>query len=813
MKIKELYIENFGKLTRYRQEFSDGLNAFRNDNGYGKTTLTVFIKAMLYGLEDTRRQSLSENDRKKYNPWQGGAFGGWLIFEAKEKRYRVERTFGQKASDDTFSLYEVDTGMPSNDFSANLGEELFGIDADGFERTAFLSEKNLRGKNDNPTISAKLSNLVGVEGDIGGFDEAIGLLEKRRKFYQKRGGSGEIQEIRRNIAITEDELVSLDKKQKLCEENERIISDNSIKISRAKAKKYALLDKQREYMLKKEKESYNARYQEMIFGLREDEAKKESIAEFFAKKLPTTTEIAEAEYCLTEACRLESAQYSLNAASEYDSLSAFFSSGASYEECEEAARIAQLLDGSRNFTEPSEEIKTNFLRIPTEGEIEEASKRLSKKDKKLSTQLFPILTLAGIIILGIGFVLGVAVSSVLYSLCAAGAAISVIGISRQVAKHAWQKSTDVTDFIKEIYGNDYPIDNCLSTLICMRAELEIYKSKLLAAQKEQDMRQARVRWLDDFLSRFPIDAPTITEKTHLIQAKYQRFRFLEESVGANREQRIASLERAAILRRTAESFISLFPTETEDPINEIRSRFADFEIIRTAVERKALEAQRFAVAHAISENAEYNISNLDNSEELAKSISETDEELIELERQKSIAESEYAILSRELEERPAIEEKLRELGEKVSLYEENLGVIQKTKQLLSNAKASMTAKYLDGTRRAFEEYISLIENECGEFSLDTSFNVMKTDLGASRPEDAYSRGTKDIHALAVRLALIDALYESDSPPIILDDPFIALDDTHVQRAIEILKKLSTTKQIIYLTCSESRKRNKKTENT
>ena len=35
------------------------------------------------------------------------------------------------------------------------------IDADGFERTVFLSERNLSVKNENKTVSAKLSNLVG----------------------------------------------------------------------------------------------------------------------------------------------------------------------------------------------------------------------------------------------------------------------------------------------------------------------------------------------------------------------------------------------------------------------------------------------------------------------------------------------------------------------------------------------------------------------------------------------------------------------------------------------------------------------------
>jgi uncharacterized protein YhaN len=101
MLIKELYIENFGKLSSYKKSLSNGLTAFTEDNGFGKTTLSVFIKSMLYGFDETKKASLSENDRKKYTPWQGGAFGGWMVFEYEGKTYRIERSFGAKASEDT----------------------------------------------------------------------------------------------------------------------------------------------------------------------------------------------------------------------------------------------------------------------------------------------------------------------------------------------------------------------------------------------------------------------------------------------------------------------------------------------------------------------------------------------------------------------------------------------------------------------------------------------------------------------------------------------------------------------------------------
>ena len=191
MKLIELYIENFGKLTGYKYSFSSGLNVINEENGYGKSTLAVFIKSMLFGLEDTRKSKLDENDRKKYLPWQGGSCGGTLTVSVGGKRYRIERTFAPKAADDTFTLYDCESGKESKDFGPDIGEELFGINVDGFERTVFLSERRLSVKNDNKTISAKLSDLVGCDGDVGELDEAVAfaksLYEEYGRFFSSLG--------------------------------------------------------------------------------------------------------------------------------------------------------------------------------------------------------------------------------------------------------------------------------------------------------------------------------------------------------------------------------------------------------------------------------------------------------------------------------------------------------------------------------------------------------------------------------------------------------------------------------------------------
>ena len=71
MKLIRCYIENFGKLHQFTLNFNDNITFINEENGFGKTTLAVFIKTMLYGLPKANK-SIEKNDRKRYMPWQVG---------------------------------------------------------------------------------------------------------------------------------------------------------------------------------------------------------------------------------------------------------------------------------------------------------------------------------------------------------------------------------------------------------------------------------------------------------------------------------------------------------------------------------------------------------------------------------------------------------------------------------------------------------------------------------------------------------------------------------------------------------------------
>jgi hypothetical protein len=69
------------------------------------------------------------------------------------------------------------------------------------------------------------------------------------------------------------------------------------------------------------------------------------------------------------------------------------------------------------------------------------------------------------------------------------------------------------------------------------------------------------------------------------------------------------------------------------------------------------------------------------------------------------------------------------------------------------------------------------------------------------PVSALSQGTLDIVYLAARLGLVRLVTGDRRPPLVMDDPFVTLDDARAKRALELLRRVAGDFQVIYLTTS------------
>ena len=190
MKFLSCHIDAFGCLRDFDLTFEEGITRIYAQNGFGKTTLGEFIRAMLYGFPRAARDP-EKNGRKKYAPWEGGVYGGWLRFSRNGRIYRVHRTFGDTPRQDRFLLLDEQTGQLSRDYSQELGQELFGLDADAFIRCTYFPQSPPQNENAG-SLLARLSQFVEDTEDLQSFDRAIRTLRASRSACVPYKGTGGI---------------------------------------------------------------------------------------------------------------------------------------------------------------------------------------------------------------------------------------------------------------------------------------------------------------------------------------------------------------------------------------------------------------------------------------------------------------------------------------------------------------------------------------------------------------------------------------------------------------------------------------------
>ena len=78
-------------------------------------------------------------------------------------------------------------------------------------------------------------------------------------------------------------------------------------------------------------------------------------------------------------------------------------------------------------------------------------------------------------------------------------------------------------------------------------------------------------------------------------------------------------------------------------------------------------------------------------------------------------------------------------------------------------------------------------------------------LGKQREIETQSMGYRDLISICLRIALVDAMYEDEKPVLMLDDPFTNLDDSKLAEAKHLIEEIAKKYQVIYFTCSNSRK--------
>ncbi|MBQ6539841.1 MAG: AAA family ATPase [Oscillospiraceae bacterium] len=185
MIIKELDA-SFGKLKNKKLVLKDGLNVICAPNESGKSTWCAFIRAMLYGIDTSRRKKEDYlPDKTRYLPWAGGVMEGTMRLTAGGKDITIQRTSqGQAPMRKLSAVYDLN-GEPVENFS---GEAVTGASEDVFSRTAFIGQAGVKVVRSDD-LDRRIDRIVSSGDEEASYSEIDRRLRKwqRELKYNKTG--------------------------------------------------------------------------------------------------------------------------------------------------------------------------------------------------------------------------------------------------------------------------------------------------------------------------------------------------------------------------------------------------------------------------------------------------------------------------------------------------------------------------------------------------------------------------------------------------------------------------------------------------
>lgn len=202
----------FGTLDGEQLRLDTGLNIIYAPNESGKSTWCAFLRAMLYGIDTSQRARAGfVPDKQKYAPWSGKPMAGELELEQGGKRITIRRwTEAPNAPLRGFSAVYTGTDIPVPGLTAaDAGEQLTGVSAEVFARTAFIGQGGLV-VTGTPELEKRISAIVTSGEEASSYTEADAQL--RAWLRRRRSGQhGALPELEGRITTVEEQLHRLER--------------------------------------------------------------------------------------------------------------------------------------------------------------------------------------------------------------------------------------------------------------------------------------------------------------------------------------------------------------------------------------------------------------------------------------------------------------------------------------------------------------------------------------------------------------------------------------------------------------------------
>ncbi len=789
MRLVSCHIDNFGKIAGRDWDFSEGLNCICTDNGTGKSTLASFIKVMLYGFSGEKvRKNEYENERKFFRPWQGGTYGGNLTFEKDGVNYCIYRTFGTKESEDVLKIMNTETGMADHSFEPVPGIALFGIDADSFERTAYVSQQDCA-TSVTGDISARIGGVSEKDDDMRRYAAADEILKKESDRLNPSRATGLINKEENELSKLKDLFRNIDSQKGLCVELSSKAEQAAVKSEEDRKSQIKLknrLDALRKYFdLKEQKDNYD--------NLKEAREKAEnelrSAKSIFEGTIPTQEE---AEKWVETSIALRDDEKELRShdltPAEAERLE------------EETRKFAKKIPASSEIDKLLKQwnmIQELKDELPDRRDQAEMIKNQALEEQREKYKPFIALATGGAVII-LAAVLAAVITKI-YPIVAA----SVIGIALIVYGLVLRKRhNDETRAKGEGTSKRY---NELMEQIAEDEELvegtEMDAQDLLGAVGVTYVGRSAMSDLINLRNQ-------VREYEALGNKKKQYEELVKEKDYEGRLSAVKEYVKKCSIMGTRSSIPESDASEICLPVSEIATRVEQITVRQSEVDDAVTRVKVFETDHNVlaynglvrPEDDTVTVFDLETALKKCEESIANDDKLVES-CKKELQEAEEICATME-----SAHEEYERRSEELEVLKKRYDIVTKTREYLSIARDNFNTRYIKDIQASFDKYFKMLSGDDGKvFTIDANLNVTYVEQGQPRVPDTLSEGYKDLVGLCRRVAMADAMYASEKPFIVLDDPFVNLDDKKLSGATRFISNVASGYQIIYFTCQSARK--------
>lgn len=771
MKLLKCYIQNFGKLQDFSYEFKDGINTIKQDNGFGKTTFAAFIKAMFYGLDTQANARIEKSDRKKYIPWQGGIYGGNIEFEINGKKYRIERTFGKKAIEDTFKLYNLETNLESKDFTEKIGEEIFIINKSAYERSTYIPQGQIQIEMED-SISAKLSHVLESDNDINTSEDALKKLNESKKTYKKDRGQGglidekraKLFELQRKFENCQTDILTFENRKEQLEGKINQIKD----IENTREKEQSLLAKKIEQdRIKAKKEVYDS------ITNNYEQTKKDygKLNSFFKKGIPTDffIETLESKNHEIEKTKMEMDNYKITE-----------------EENEELETLQNKFQaGNITIEEINKKIVDYSSIQEIENKVQEEKNLKEEKEKELNTLKAKrkkniILFILALILICAGITITITKIQQI-----AGIGLIICGIILAIYSLICKKSRrKIATLNKEIENTKENMQELLNKIDIINKEIDEFIKLYYPNENENK----------------------IIDLTNL-KAEYSRYKEVQNSKLSKEIAMQKAIFKKETLKREIEADLANYFAKINksylELIQELKVNINLFENTKKQLQKATAEKENYEKENDIKifENIEDIV---ETEDEIKQKIEISNKKIDKLIDEKNQIKNQLEVLENKIDDNEYLESDILSLKEEIDVLEEKYKILKRTEELLKESKESFSSSYLKSMIIGFNKYLSIINSNELKTAVDTNLDVKIEVNGSQKEIKNFSAGYKDLIYICMRFSLIDALFNSEKPFVVLDDPFVNLDESKTSKALKIMNEFAKKYQVIYFSCNSSR---------